>query len=132
MIGDSINTSATIAGRAGAAITGGAGLAVKYDASGCIVPCSTAGETALGVLIMQQGDAAIGGGVTVQIKDAGICVSGGAIKSGALLSVNANAQLVPAEAGDFILGVALGSAAVAGQLVPVQLCKCGFMPADKV
>ena len=36
-IGDSINASPTIAERAGAAIPGGAGLAVKYDANGCIV-----------------------------------------------------------------------------------------------
>ena len=32
-IGDSINASPTIAERAGAAIPGGAGLAVKYDAN---------------------------------------------------------------------------------------------------
>ena len=55
-IGDSINASPTIAERAGAAIPGGAGLAVKYDANGCIVPCATAGDPALGVIIMQQGD----------------------------------------------------------------------------
>ena len=70
-IGDSINASPTIAERAGAAIPGGAGLAVKYDANGCIVPCATAGEPALGVIIMQQGDVAVGDSVTVHKRRRG-------------------------------------------------------------
>ena len=108
-IGDSINASPTIAGRAGAAIPGGAGLAVKYDANGCIVPCATAGEPALGVIIMQQGDVAVGDSVTVQIKDVAVA----------------------AEAGAFAIGMALSGASAAGQMVQVQICKCGFVPEAK-
>ena len=130
-IGDSINASPTIAGRAGAAIPGGAGLAVKYDANGCIVPCATAGEPALGVIIMQQGDVAVGDSVTVQIKDVATCVSGGAVSKGALVAVNASAQAVAAGAGDFAIGMALSGASAAGQIVQVQICKCGFVPAAK-
>lgn len=130
-IGDSINASPTIAGRAGAAIPGGAGLAVKYDANGCIVPCATAGEPALGVIIMQQGDVAVGDSVTVQIKDVATCVSGGAVSKGALVAVNASAQAVAAGAGDFAIGMALSGASAAGQMVQVQICKCGFVPAAK-
>lgn len=130
-IGDSINASPTIAERAGAAIPGGAGLAVKYDANGCIVPCATAGEPALGVIIMQQGDVAVGDSVTVQIKDVATCVSGGAVSKGALVAVNASAQTVAAGAGDFAIGMALSGAAAAGQMVQVQICKCGFVPEAK-
>lgn len=130
-IGDSINASPTIAERAGAAIPGGAGLAVKYDANGCIVPCATAGEPALGVIIMQQGDVAVGDSVTVQIKDVATCVSGGAVSKGALVAVNASAQAVAAGAGDFAIGMALSGAAAAGQMVQVQICKCGFVPEAK-
>ena len=130
-IGDSINASPTIAERAGAAIPGGAGLAVKYDANGCIVPCATAGEPALGVIIMQQGDVAVGDSVTVQIKDVATCVSGGAVSKGALVAVNASAQAVAAEGGDFAIGMALSGAAAAGQMVQVQICKCGFVPEAK-
>ncbi len=130
-IGNSINASPTIAGRAGAAIPGGAGLAVKYDANGCIVPCATAGEPALGVIIMQQGDVAVGDSVTVQIKDVATCVSGGAVSKGALVAVNASAQAVAAEAGAFAIGMALSGASAAGQMVQVQICKCGFVPEAK-
>ena len=130
-IGDSINASPTIAERAGAAIPGGAGLAVKYDANGCIVPCATAGEPALGVIIMQQGDVAVGDSVTVQIKDVATCVSGGAVSKGALEAVNASAQAVAAGAGDFAIGMALSGASAAGQMVQVQICKCGFVPEAK-
>lgn len=130
-IGDSINASPTIAERAGAAIPGGAGLAVKYDANGCIVPCATAGEPALGVIIMQQGDVAVGDSVTVQIKDVATCVSGGAVSKGALVAVNAGAQAVAAGAGDFAIGMALSGASAAGQMVQVQICKCGFVPEAK-
>lgn len=130
-IGDSINASPTIAERAGAAIPGGAGLAVKYDANGCIVPCAAAGEPALGVIIMQQGDVAVGDSVTVQIKDVATCVSGGAVSKGALVAVNASAQAVAAEAGNFAIGMALSGASAAGQMVQVQICKCGFVPAAK-
>ena len=130
-IGDSINASPTIAARAGAAIPGGAGLAVKYDANGCIVPCATAGEPALGVIIMQQGDVAVGDSVTVQIKDVATCVSGGAVSKGALVAVNASAQAVAAEAGAFAIGMALSGASAAGQMVQVQICKCGFVPEAK-
>ena len=130
-IGDSINASPTIAERAGAAIPGGAGLAVKYDANGCIVPCATAGEPALGVIIMQQGDVAVGDSVTVQIKDVATCVSGGAVSKGALVAVNSSAQAVAAGAGDFAIGMALSGASAAGQMMQVQICKSGFVPEAK-
>ena len=52
-IGTSASTSPAFAAVAGAKIEGGAGKAVKFDSDGNIVLCSTAGEAALGVLILQ-------------------------------------------------------------------------------
>ena len=80
---------------------------------------------------MQQGDVAVGDSVTVQIKDVATCVSGGAVSKGALVAVNANAQVVAAKAGDFAIGMALSGTSTAGQMVQVQICKCGFVPEAK-
>ena len=49
-IGNSVNISATIAEVAGVAFPDGAGLAVKYDAAGKVIPTSTLGEAAVGIL----------------------------------------------------------------------------------
>ena len=55
-IGTSASTSPTFAAVAGAKIEGGAGKAVKFDSSGNIILCSTAGEAALGILLLQSVD----------------------------------------------------------------------------
>ena len=128
-IGDSVNSSAVIAEPAGAAITGGQGRAVKYDAEGRVVLCSQAGEAALGVLTMQSGECRQGDDACVQIKDVGLCLSGAAIAKGAQLSVDEEGRLVTATAGAFILGVALAASQAAGELIPVQIAKCGYAPA---
>ena len=47
------------------------------------------------------------------------------------MAVNASAQAVAAEAGDFAIGMALSGASAAGQMVQVQICKCGFVPEAK-
>lgn len=126
-IGDQVNASATIAERAGGKLESGAGCAVKYDASGNVVLCSTAGEAALGVLVAQTPDeVAQGGVVTVQIKDVGLWRSGGAFAKGALLATDAQGRAVTAASGGFMLGMALESSGAAGQLVRVQLCKSGY------
>ncbi len=124
--GDSINTSATVAERAGANIESGAGIAVKYDGNGDVVACSTAGEAALGVLIAQTGSAVKGDAVCVQIKDVALWKSGAAFAKGALLATDNKGCAVTAGAGNFIMGMALGASGAAGQLVPVQLAKCGY------
>ncbi len=128
LIGNSINQSATISVRAGADIGAGAGLAVKFDKSGNAVPCSAAGESALGILLMQQGETKSGEDMSVQIKDAGTAVSGGAIACGDMVSAGADGRIIKAQSGHFILGVALGACSSAGAHIPVQIAKCGYMP----
>lgn len=130
-IGTSISTSPTIAGVAGAAIEKGAGKAVKFDATGGIVLCNAAGEAAIGFLILQTNDAvAKGDSVTVQVCARGQVYAGAAVKAGDLLSVDANAKVVPATAGTtaavgtYVIGQAL-EAGVADGLVHIDVFKGG-------
>lgn len=128
-IGSSINKSPTFAGVAGAEITNGAGKAVKFDASGNIILCSTAGEAAIGILILQTADTvAVGDSVTVQISARGQAVAGGTIAAGDLLAVNASGQVVKADATNHVVGQALG-AGTANGFVDVILCRGGQLNA---
>ncbi len=127
-IGDTVNTSATLAGCVAAKTSAGAGCAVKFNATGDIALCDTAGEAALGVLLAQTPDeVAAGDAVSVQIKDVGLWLSGGSFDCGALLATDASGHAVEAQTGDFILGMALEASGAAGQLCRVQLVKGGFM-----
>lgn len=113
--GTSISTSPTIACVAGAAISGGAGKAVKFNASGEVVLCSSAGEAGLGFLILQTADEVKkGDSVTVQIRGQGRVVAGGVIAAGDLLAVDANAKVVKATSGQYLIGQAMAAAAADG------------------
>lgn len=128
-IGTSVSTSPTFAAVAGAKIEGGAGKAVKFDSDGNVVLCSTAGEAALGVLILQTADTVNqGDSVTVQILGRGQAVAGGAIAAGDLLAVNASGQVVKAAAGNSVVGQAL-TAGSAGGFVECILCRGGQLAA---
>ena len=124
-IGNSVSKSPTIAGVAGAEIKNGAGKAVKFDSSGNIVLCGTAGEAALGVLILQTADTvAVGDSVTVQITNIGVGLAGGTIAAGDLLAVNASGALVKAAATNYVVGQALGAGKENG-FVNFVLCRGG-------
>ncbi len=126
-IGDTINTSATIAEHAGAQIEDGAGRAVKFDSNGDVVLCSTSGAPALGLLIAQTPDnVELGDIVTVQIKDVGLWVSGGSFGKGTLLANDSQGRAVTAASNGFITAIALESSSGAGQFVKVQLIKSGY------
>ena len=128
-LGTAINNSATIAGTAGATITTGAFLAVRFDGSGNII-LAAAGGNALGILVATTpATVAAGEGVTVQVKDIGRWMSGAAIAAGAELAPNAAGQAVTAVATNHVLAVALEAAAGAGQPISVQIVKSGRMPA---
>ena len=64
--------------------------------------------------------------VDIQVKDIGKWVAGAEIAVGAELAADAEGRAVPAKAGDFIVGVALSSAAAAGTWVKVQIIKAGY------
>ena len=119
--GTTINSSPTIALRAGADITAGSGLTVKYDTNGDVVLCNAAGEIALGILLLQtDGDIKTGDSLTVQIACRGKAVAGAA------LAVDTTGKLVEAAAGQFVLGYAL-SAGTADGFVDIEIAK-GFKP----
>ena len=127
-IGSSISVSPTIAGTAAAAIENGAGKAVKYDTNGKIVLCSTAGESALGFLILQTDDKVEAGDtLTIQIFGIGMAVAGGTVAAGDLLAVNASAQVVKAADGNHIIGQALPVST--GGFISIQMLKGGQLNA---
>lgn len=68
----------------------------------------------------------MGDDLTVQIKDIGIWLSGGAITAGAELTSDADGKAVAATSGSFITAVALSEATKAGQRVSVQIVKAGY------
>ena len=124
-IGTSIHTSPTIAKIAAADIANGAGKAVKFDANGKIVVCSTAGEAILGFIIMQaNGDIKAGDSVTVQTCCKGMAIAGGAIAAGDLLAVDAKGTVTKAASGNYIVGQAM-EAGVAGGIVHIEIIKGG-------
>ena len=128
-MGTQINNSATIVDKASAEIADVRCKAVKYDADGGIVLCSTAGEAAIGIAIITAGDAdgkvLKGGDVDIQVKDIGLARAGAAIKKGAELATDANGCVVEATAGQFVIGTAL-EAGNEGKFVRLQINKIGY------
>ena len=119
-----INNSATIVEKAGAAIEGGIGKAVKYDSNGDVVLASVAGEAVIGLAILTNAEIiAKGEDVDIQVKEIGKAVAGAEIAKGAELAVDANGALVTATGGQFVIGTALQAATAAGQIINVQITK---------
>ena len=128
-IGISINQSPVVVGVSAADIADGRMKGVKFDTSGKIVICSTAGEAAAGILIVQgDKDVKAGEEVTVQIKDIGYAKAGAAIKAGDLVAVDADGTFKTAAASQFIVGMAVTEAKAAGSVFQIQLIKGGYVP----
>ena len=127
-IGTSINESAVISAKAGAAISNGAMLAAAMGSTGTVSVVGTAGAEAVG-LIIPETDAAVAAGddVTVQVKDIGLWIAGAAVNAGAMLMSDAAGKAVTATAGKFILAQALEAASAAGQVIHVQIIKAGYV-----
>lgn len=125
--GTVINSSPTLAEKAGAEILNGQFLALKYTDTGEVVVCDTSGENVAGILmpdcsnVINKGD-----DVSIQIKDIGMAKSGAAIKKGIELMVDATGKLIPATSGKFIVGYALSSASAADEIISVDIRKCGY------
>ncbi len=124
-IGTSINESPVIAAQAGKAITGGALCAVAMDADGVKIVAS-AGGVAVGLLIPETDDVAVGDTVTVQVKDMGLWKTGAAVAAGDLLTPDATGKATKAASGNFVLAQALESATAADQVIRVQIIKAGY------
>ena len=122
-----INTSPTIVGKAGAAMTAPVdvrGKAIKFDAAGDVVVASTAGETVMGIAILTNDETVKAGqDIDIQVKEIGVALAGAEIKAGAELAVDATGALKTATAGQFVVATALEAAAAAGKFIRVQITK---------
>ena len=125
-ISTSVNPSAIISEKAGAAMTDPAFFIAKFNTDGGVVKAA-AGDCALGVF-MPTNDGAIaqGDGVDIQVKDIGYVKTGAAITKGAAIAADANGKAIPATSGKFILGFALASAAAADEVILMQITKSGY------
>lgn len=115
-----INTSPTIAITAGADMTQPGGKAVKYS-SGKAILCTTAGERPIGIVtIDNDAEVKVEDIISVQVKDIGVALMGGAVAAGDELAVDANGALVKATDGQHVAAVALASC-TSGEFGTVQL-----------
>lgn len=110
---------------------------VVDDGSGNVELNSVQGKACLGVL---QNDPAAGEVATVRVYGVSKVVAGGAITFGQLVESNATGEAIPvvdttastttgALTGGFCMGIALDSAAAAGDLVSVLINHMGALPA---
>lgn len=122
----SINESPVVAMKAGAAIADVRGKAVKFDASGNVILC-VAGDAALGIgILTNDQDIAVGGDVTVQVKDMGLVLSGAAtIKAGDELASDANGKLIKATDGQNVIAIALEASSAADTFIKAMLVRYG-------
>lgn len=121
-----ILSSSTITAKAGAALTDPRGKAVKFDENGDVVLASVAGEYVAGIALLMMDEAvAQGKDVDIQVQDFGYGLAGATIKRGDALAVDAAAKLVPAESGNFIIGVA-EQAATADKFFRMKVCPMGY------
>lgn len=128
-IGTSINESPTIVLPAGVKLENARGIALAISGGKAVKP--TAGAHVIGISIIETDETVENGAdVDIQIKDIGKWVAGEEIVVGTELATDANGKAVSAKAGDFIVGVALSSAAKAGTWIKVQIIKAGYKPAE--
>lgn len=125
-IGSTINESATVTFKAKAELKGNQGLALALN-EGKLEP-PAAGANVLGLSLFTNDDAKAGDSLTVQVKDIGKWIAGGAVAAGDELAVDAAGKAVKAAEGQFIVGIALSAAAAAGTVISVQLTKSGYKP----
>lgn len=125
-IGSTINESATVTFKAKAELKGNQGLALALNEGKLELPA--AGANVLGLSLFTNDDAKAGDSLTVQVKDIGKWIAGGAVAAGDELAVDAAGKAVKVAEGQFIVGIALSAAAAAGTVISVQLTKSGYKP----
>lgn len=130
--GAQFNQSISIAELAGAAIEDVRNLIMKYDDNGDVVLATAGTDIPLGVATIESGynditgqtsgKVAVGDQVDILIKDRVVVLAGAAIKKGQEVAAGANGMAVVAEAGNYVLGFALGNANE-GDYLEVQISK---------
>lgn len=126
-----INNSTTIRGVLAADITGAPHKAVAFNSEGKLSLPAADGDPVVGTLLSDtpaddSGKTAAGTEVDVLIKNIGLIEAGAAIAKGDLLTVSTEGTAKKAAAGNFILGIAMTKAEVAGELVQIQITKSGY------
>ena len=130
--GAQFNQSATIVELAGAACEDVRNLIMKYDDNGDVVPATAGTDIPVGIALIEtgynditgqtSGKVEVGDNVDILIKDRGVCLAGAAIKKGQEVAAGADGLAAVAEAGNYVLGIALGNAEV-GEYLEVQIAK---------
>lgn len=128
-IGSSASMSPTITAIAAAKIENGAGKAVKLAGNGKVTLCTTAGEEAIGFLILQTADVVNeGDSVTIQIMGQATVLCNTTVTNGTAVMVNTNGAVIPATDGKFIIGYALEYKADGAGLLHILIDR-GYKPA---
>ena len=128
--GTSINDSPTIVLPAKEKIENAQGIALVVDGGQLTKP--TAGANVIGLsLFTNDENVEAGDDITIQVKDIGKWIAGGAVAVGDELTANAEGKAVKAAEGNFITAVALSSATTDGDVIRVQIIKAGYKPAAK-
>lgn len=130
--GTQINSSVTIAEKAGAEISDGRNRIFKYDENGDVVLATAGTDVPVGIAIIEagyndisgveSGKLAMGDMVDIQVKDIGYVLANEEIKKGQEITAGANGLAAVAEAGDYVLGVAL-SAVQKDEYCRIQIAK---------
>lgn len=127
-LGTTINESPTIVLEAGADMEGAPAKAVVISEGKAAL--AGAGANAIGITMLSEDEKIRkGSDVTVQVKDIGAWKAGGKISVGDELTPDADGCAVQAASGNFIVAVALTSAAEAGTIIRAQIIKGGYKPA---
>lgn len=122
-----INDSPTIHGKAGISLVHPAMTAVKFANGKFVLP--DPGEPAIGIVLASAEDVLLQDAeMDVQIKDICYWIAGGLVHAGSELTTGVGGLAVVAQAGTFIMAVALEDG-VQGQPVLVQIVKAGYKTA---
>lgn len=130
--GTMINQSVTIAEKAGADIADVRNLILKYDEDGNVVIAANGTAPLLGLSIIEGGYNDISGAesgkvkkgddLEIQIKDIGYAIASAEIKKGQEVTATTGGKAAVAEAGEYVIGVALNSVS-AGGYSRIQIAK---------
>lgn len=130
--GTQINQSVTIAETAGADMEDCRNRIMTYDKDGKAVLAADGSKPLIGIALIEAGINDISGqesgkvdagdDVDIQIKDIGYVLAGGDIAKGAEVTAGDGGTAAEAEAGDYVIGIAL-SAASKDSYCRVQMAK---------
>lgn len=131
--GTQINQSVTIVEKAGADITDCRNRLLAYDGNGDVILATDGKKPIVGVALIEagmndisgaeSGKAAKGDDIDIQIKDIGYAIASAAIEKGSEITATTDGLAKKAEAGDYVIGIALNAATAANDYIRVQVTK---------